>query len=586
MVKINNIAAEYTKATLSVMYDNSINPTGLGSMGIHFKNNSTNIYVGIKFNVLTFITDKNIHTSINIEKRFLSDYINSLYGTKDYSVEDVPKDELVGFYINKDFIEIDIKSLLKSIYVVDTETYYGVVVKSVFNDNAGYGGLIHYFSPFYINNDLNNIGMLVYDNNKKLVINNNIVTKQQIDEDFFYSIWWLKQTLSANTIDVNKPVITYEDINLSKAESIYVDYFNNFNSLKKESRKPIDYENITSNSLLLKNKDSLIENKNNDVWIVDGVINCPGIKDNFIQTNYGVKEARNGYFDVEKDNSFKNIGYTSNTGIYGDNFYNSFFVENKYDLTLKECRVPSIQIFSNSETIKHLEEKDIEILRAMIFLSRTNKKEDAHKIISKYIKYFMPQYIKKSVANNFIENEIKITLPITMLAKKNKITDFKEAKNSVVFVVNPFYNYMFFKVITKEEDVVVNENELYVYAINNHKFGFSFDKFFWNNIPKEFRKNDYIKDFFGNIKYKDLSKNQNYNKLLKSISFNVTSVESVNDLLSNKSKDILSLLSAFKNNTYTTQHHFATTYLVDLNELDECLFKQNLIKTKQGFIKI
>ena len=83
-----------------------------------------------------------------------------------------------------------------------------------------------------------------------------------------------------------------------------------------------------------------------------------------------------------------------------------------------------------------------------------------------------------------------------------------------------------------------------------------------------------------------MSKNQNYNKLLKSISFNVTSLESVNDLLSNKSKDILSLLSAFKNNTYTTQHHFATTYLVDLNELDECLFKQNLIKTKQGFIKI
>ena len=588
MIKVNNKKIEYSKSVLSVMYDNSINPTGLGSVGISFEINEVFVYLGIKFDVISVLTNKNIHTFINLEKKDVDNYKESLYGNKEYSIDDIPKKQLHQIHINDLLIEIDVKALLKSIYIVDKDLYFNIIKDKVFKDNKSYGGILHYYSNSNVRQTLLNIGLLSSNNkDDKLIVNNNVINKSNLDREYYYSIWWLKQSITTEHIKVNCPVKKYETLNISKDESIYIDYFNKLSSINGGKQIYLDdYEILPDNkttTLTTINHLDIINN-DNDTWVIDGVANSPGIKDNFIQTNYGLKEARKGYFDLEKGNSFKNIGYVANNGIFGDNFYVQHSGEDKNNIFLNKG-LPKISFSSNKTIMKLLSNvfnfSGQEFIEFVIYCKQPNNKLESIKIAKYFIQSLLPGNTNTLSLQSFINN-IDIKLPIPMLAKKDKLIKFSDVKNTIAFVVNPFYKKTFFKVIKSTEDIIINQNEIYALDKNNHKFGFSYDKFFWNNIPKDFRLNIYKRDHFGNIKFKDLNKEQSFEDVLSPIDMKPLNANSFLAKLDNITKKFLNI---FKYKKYTIMKEYATVYVVDINELKPD-FKDDLLKYDSGFILI
>jgi hypothetical protein len=596
MVKINGKETEYELATLSIMYDNSINPTGLGSVGIILLlNSNTKIYIGLKYDVISISTNKNICSSINVEKRFRETYKESMYGTKDYSIYDVKEEDLIKIYLNNYLIELDVRAFIKSVYIVNKDNYFNLAKNKVFRENC-YGCVMHYYSS-YNKQNLRDIGLLSYTNKQDLVINQIIVDKNKIDDEFYYSIWFLKQSLSNETVKVNKPIVTYECINTGNDKLTYINYFNKLNKASGGDKVDILYDNILGTSsieksALLKIKSSDTINNTNDVWVTDGVVDVPGIRDSFIQVNYGLKEARKGYFNLEKGDSFKNIGYESNDGIFGDNFIINKVNKNNCELFIKDYNFPLIEIKSDSEAIHHFKPNcDFENkAKLYIYFKHKDNPLGARKSLVEFIKnnHCLCEYVTQEAVDKFL-NTIDVSLTVPMLSKKKKLTTFNDVKNSIIFVINPFYNKSFFKIIEKEEDIVINENELYITDINYNKYGFSYDKFFWNNVPKKFRRNEYKKDFFKNIKFKDLSKTCDYTKLLadtKDISYLYECSVNIEFLTASSLLDqkLNKVLSDFYHNRYGVYNEFASLYVVDIEEFKRTPNSEMLIGKKQGVV--
>jgi len=501
MFKINGESIDAVKAHLSIMYDNSLNPTGLGSSGYLIKYGDKNIFVGVKKDVLDIVTNFNLHTFINIQNpdALLED---STYGTDDYEFDD---EKCYKVNLQNLELKIDVGALLVDLYLKNEE--WPDVIKSLFKDRSSYGAILHYYSKLNIEQGFLNAGLILTEEEDYWVINKNIVSKERLNDEFRYSVWFIKQNISTEKLATYNRTKVFEPITIN---TDYTEYFNKMNDIIKQyGSQQFKTMPIAPNSNLAQMVNYSVSDLNDDVFVINGTVRSPGIEGLDNKVNFGVKEARHGYWDLEKDKAFTNLGYESSNFIWSDNFYVD--TRNKYmDLIKSKFELPVFDVVISDEFIKS-------ILITELFIDE----DDASKIIDSIKKASLMEFYNNRVSDN--EAAVEIVVNKFMKLRIDKIFEDKIRKNinvmfsvpylsavqpisasegTTVFISHPAFKKMFYYHV----DVNGEINGKIISAINGHSFGIDEEKneFIWKNIPKEYRPDNLIYGYFGEIIYKDL----------------------------------------------------------------------------------
>jgi len=501
MFKINGKSVNAIKAHLSIMYDNSLNPTGLGSSGYLIKYQDKKIFVGLKKDVLDIVTNFNLHTFINIQapESLLE---NSAYGTDDYEFDDEK-----CYIVNLQNIElkIDVGALLVDLYRKNEK--WPDVIKALFKDRSSYGAILHYYSKLDIEQGLSNVGLLLTEEDDYWVINKNIVSKERLNDEFRYSVWFIKQNISTEKLTTYNRTKVFEPMTL---DTEYIRYFNEINNLIKQYNfQQFKTMPIAPNSNLAQMIDYSFSNLNNDVYVINGTIKAPGIEGLFNKVNFGIKEARHGYWDLERGKSFTNLGYKHSNFIWSDNFY--IDTRNRYlDLIKSKFRLPIFDIVILDDFIKN-------ILITELFISEKDALEIINSVKDKSLIEFYDKRISDNkmaveiVVNNFIKlgiNKVfeeKIRKSVNVIFSVPYLSAVKPVDISpgvTVFISHPAFKKMFYYQVDTEKEI----NGKVISAVNGHSFGIDEEKniFIWKNIPKEYRADNLMYGYFGEVIYKDL----------------------------------------------------------------------------------
>jgi len=501
MFKINGESVNAVKAHLSIMYDNSLNPTGLGSSGYLIEHGDKKIFIGLKKDVLDIVTNFNLHTFVNIqEPETLLE--NSTYGTDNYEFDDER-----CYVVNLQNIElkIDVGALLVDLYCKNEN--WPDIIKALFKDRSSYGAILHYYSKLNVEQGLFNVGLLLTEEDDYWVINKNIVSKEKLNDEFRYSVWFIKQNVSTEKLTTYNRTKIFEPLTL---DTEYVKYFNKMNdSIKQYNSLQFKTMPIAPNSNLAQMVNYSISDLNNDVYVINGTIRTPGIEGLFNKVNFGVKEARHGYWDLEKGKAFTNLGYKCSNFIWSDNFY--IDTRNRYlDLIKSKFKLPVFDIIISDNFIKS-------ILITELFISE----EDAVKIIDSIKNMSLIEFYDKKISDN--EAAVEIVVNKFMKLKINKAFEEKIRRSVnvvfsvpylsavkptdispgvTVFVSHPAFKKMFYYQVDTRGEI----NGKIISAINGHSFGIDEEKniFIWKNIPKEYRADNLMYGYFGEVVYKDL----------------------------------------------------------------------------------
>jgi len=579
MIKVNNKTINYEKALLSVMYDNSLNPTGLGSVGIFFAIDDIEVYVGLKKDVIDVISNINTHTFINIPKNLLGD---SKYGEDDYEFNEQTS---IKVHLDTIVIDIDVPALHKSIYSVDAAEYADLVKYSLFKDKKGYGGVLHYYSILNIESGLIDVGLLVTKDNNKLVWNKNIINPDVLKDDVRYSIWWLKQNITPNVLSTHSEVKGYEKlltpVDPKHIQFEYFRYFNDnyeFNTIDQGSSQFI--EELDKEWFRAFRPHGVTDDKG-DIFKINGRTRGNGVEKLRNNTNFGLKESRKAYFDLRKGQAWSNVGYEAGDIKWGDNFY----VDTRklqYYPTLTKIQRPTLNLDIPFLT-KALAAMGKYIPPFMLTMSEAEIRNYVNGAILSKRPLLLQEArdaLSQTLLNTFFTQPdyeyIKYKLESTTwfsgsISFLHRYKPGMDLTNHTVFAVHPFYNYAAYISVESNAEIAVDSNNNLSFTFpNGMEFGFNEDKFLWKSIEKEFRLDKVEKGFGGETIYTDL-----------------TPKMSMPDF--EASDNVLETYKSW----YNSINRFATIYVVDNNILKQNMMvyggvsnQDYLFGSKTGFITI
>lgn len=481
MIYVNSKEIPFQKAIFSFAYNDALEPTGLGSLGVYFEVDDLAIYVGIKEDVLDVITNKNAYFVINLEEKVVK-ASNSLKETENSPF-------IHTSYINDIELQIDLAKFRAYVLRFKLNEYKDLFIKRVAKELTTYGALLRIEIPFQLGFDGEFIGYIVTEDKELLTLNKAIVDIDTLKDDVRYSIWKIKQNITPHSLKKDKVSMLFEKTR-SYQKNGYNDYFlNQFNTYEKATtKKAISLTSYDKNSSLGYIDDKFYQNLEYDVFSIDSYTIAPGIVNGYNMLNFGVKEARRGYFDLSKNRAFTNIGYECKDTIFSDNFYISTspvaFVEelSHFELLAKtKVTIPSLLM-----ELKSIPEYNAlaKRLSSFIYIDKPYTEAEALKRANQII---IEADIDESIKVELLDKvKVKFSLAYYHLTNKEK--------PDISVFTHPFYF----------ESYLAHTNSTYYVADNSHSFGFKDNKYYYKGIDKEFRADKKI-EFTGFSLYEDLA---------------------------------------------------------------------------------
>jgi hypothetical protein len=205
MIWIDEVEAPFTRAINALNYDKRGHETGLGSNGIRLVINDgfeepLILFLGIKFDVISIITNRYITSFINIprelknmcaqtkEKSRLGNHVS---GISNFT-PDIEADTVIEFYVDIHKVSLDVVELLKQLYtyVDTTEEYVALSKDKVFltKGRKAARGVSANMSREYDGN-LENFGFIFTRNTEDYLLNEMIVPDERIADEIRYTFW-------------------------------------------------------------------------------------------------------------------------------------------------------------------------------------------------------------------------------------------------------------------------------------------------------------------------------------------------------------------------------------------------------------
>lgn len=520
VLKVNGKEIKTEIAYYAYAFNDAIDPTGLGSIGVYFEIDDLQVYIGIKNDVIDFITNKNLSFFINLEDDVLK---KSELLTNDSKFGD---GHLHKVYINEIMIEIDTALFRYMVYHKKSKLYASQYSNIVAKEKDSLGALLKIETPFELGTDGLFIGYICLQNRELLVLDKAIINEDILVDDVRYNIWRIKQNIVNHYLSRSKnsqvfePAKSYQnngyadyfngivevlnDTSISKEDtyfsneekSFYREYYDVLLKEKKEKKEMKEMKDSGS-SHLGTIKPVRVENKEEDVFVSNNTVIAPGFINGQNMTNFGVKEARKGYFELEKGKTWLNVGYRDGEYTHGDNFYTcnnpSILIEN-----LSKIEIPFKTTINFGKDILSKINKGFSSEVTIEFWKTLPKtKAEAEKLIKDKIKNNkeIKPFIKELVLP-----KVNVTLSLAYLDYVNRT---KPGIGTVFFVTHPFY-YTIFSTVLDQNNIEYFVNNVYTSPISNHKFGLS-DKLYYKNFTKEYRSDNYIELKDGYKIFKDVS---------------------------------------------------------------------------------
>ena len=556
LIKINGKEQDYEIGFYSYAFNDAIDPTGLGSIGIYTEYNSTKLFIGIKNDVIDVITNKNCSIFLNLENDILA---------KSESLTDKSKfgdGVLKKLYINEIELQIDLALFRYFVYHKNIENYAKMFSKWVAKDDVNLpGALLKIETPFELGTDGLFIGYICIKNQEMLVLDKTIVEEDVLVDEVRYNIWKIKQNIAPFTLKRGTCSSVFENVKTYQ-DNGYADYFNGtYDSIGEASKSGVSFEkggtldkkhfsgpaHITPPST---------SNEDFDVFQAGNTKIAPGFINNKNMTNFGLKETRKGYFQLKKGETWLNVGYKYKDFLFADNFYTTSkpdaIVEplSHFSLPLKT----TIHVFP--EILNHaLEAKKLmAFLYQELYIKLPKTKEEAENILTDFL---IENILYKGLYAGPLEAiSVNVALSVSYL----DYVDKQPIKpGTTMIVTHPFYDKAFVVDVTMKNIKYFN-NKIYTSPITQHKFGLDKGTFYFKNMEKEYRKTNSLTlpDFNRKI-YLDLSWEHAHLSL---------PVFDIKDYIENKEAPVKFLESNINN--------FAHTYFVSTEELIKSVGEDNV----------
>ena len=502
MIKVNGLDINYQKAIYAYAQNDSINPTGLGSCGIFFAYDDLEVYIGIKNDVIDVITNKNSNFFVNLEDGVIkqSESLNDKSKFGDGVIQ--------KYYINQIEIEVDVALLRYCIYHKDAQAYSDLFIQQVAKDSLLPGALLRIETPFELGIDGLFIGYIYTKDKELLTLDKAIIKTDELKDDVRFNIWKIKQNIVPHSLRRNSSVMLFEPAK-SYQKNGYADYFNNqysVCSVTHPNRDEINFvpehsKHIYSDAAMGVTRKAAQANLDYDIFVSHSTVIGPGVVKGQNMTNFGLKEARKGYFELNKGKTWLNIGYISSNVARGDNFYictqPAHIVEplSKFELPLRTS-------VSFGELIPELAAKKIPAyqtlygkLRSAIWEILPTSNAQAVKILEDIIK-------ESDISEEVKEYSLKRISVSLSVVYYDIVLGLTPQENTTLIFTHPFYETAFATHIDKD-NLGMFTNGIYASPVSMHQFGIA-DKFYYKGMDKEYRNYEIVQLPKNRLIYKDL----------------------------------------------------------------------------------
>ena len=506
MIKVNNNPIDYQLAFYAYAQDDSINPTGLGSEGIYFEYQDLQVYIGIKNDVIDVISNKNSNFFVNLEASTV-EKSESLNNSSKFGDGVVRK-----YYLNQIEIEIDEALFRYFVYHRNKVRYSELFPVFVMKEQTTSGAMIRVETPWSLGIDALFLGYICMQDKELLVLDKAIIDENTLKDEIHYSMWKIKNNIVPHMLRRGCNTMPFEITKTYQTKG-YMDYFTNQSELLETtgvSRNEMSFvkepRNIFTNSTvgaqLSTPRKPAYENLDDDVFVSHSTVMAPGMVNGDNMVNFGLKEARKGYFELEKGKTWLNIGYEAESMIYSDSFY----VCSKPLKAIEPLSKFGFIKKTNTEfgnLIPELAERKIPLyqdlyskLKGYVLSALPKTKAQAEAGLVKIIQEAdIPQMVK-----DFSIPKVSVDLSIVYHQLFHPV---KAGPGTTLIIVHPFYNNTF-AVHLDADNIKQYTNGVFYSNISSHSFGIKDNKFIFKGVEKDFRKDLNYTLYNGNILYKDL----------------------------------------------------------------------------------
>jgi len=511
MIRINSKDIPYQKAFYSLAYNDALEPTGLGSIGVLARTDKQVLYIGIKNDVISIITDKGVSDFINLDEDIikLSETLSDNAKFGDGKVEKI--------YINEDLVEIDVALLRNKIYT-QIDEYASILPKTVFKEDTTLGAILYLKVPISTNGLIHSFGYIYTQDTELLVINDKITSKDILSDLYRYSIWVVKANIVPHTLSRSSKTQAFEKIRCYHNDTYGV-YFNNIVDGLKDNIEQMRFElEKLPYSKTVKPLYSIVEKRDSDVFRANSSLIGPGIVNGYDMTNFGVKEAREGYFELSKGKAYINVGYEGSNIRFGDNFYVapkgkgienisayslpkelSLHMEDKLTYLLKDFNMFDRDVSANKfgdkynfyqhfDRFKLALNSFIESKISELLSKKTSQLELAKSLDEAVLEFVYESVSNRPINKKYLSSLVNVYTDYKIISEASKI---KPKINTTVIFIHPFYDVAYF--VSLDEATMPFMKETYFISPRTHsKFGFDKDGFYFKGIKKEFRDSEFV----------------------------------------------------------------------------------------------
>ena len=492
MIKVDGIEHSYEKAIDALNFDKLGHPNGSGSWGIRFNIEDNfvedmDVYIGLKFDVLSVSTSRFIATGLNMNSehkdlvgaiRRRTDINLAQIDTTIYAMSNAPADHIYTLYLDIHKVEIDVVELAKTIYQKNTDmaSYARITRERVFNTKSRrtaraisaqmlrqYEGNLETFSTVFT------------DSGRVSIINGLILADALIDDEIKYTIWLTPHDLEDSTFYLSGDV-AYE------AGDEYVEGLG-VGHILGDTMTPL-----------------------------------------FVSDRRGF---RNGYMDVAAENPLVNHGFISgdmfifDTYMWGDGgistqhrHRNIIPIDASY-YNNSPRRLSSLSVFPGTLITEFIKEAQENLIKLTLIETLVGSPGEKSPVINSFTQvsfiddilsiYGDPEKVSKTEiyiqqCRDYLQDTLVLPLSLYNILHDMSNVDTTEIMDSILFIYHPVLDKTIFLDVETLDIVELNSNTI-IFRVDELEYGYKIDgshgEFYWAGITKPFRYND---DVWTNLK--------------------------------------------------------------------------------------
>jgi hypothetical protein len=485
MLWINEELVSYDKAINALNFDKLGHETGLGSWGVLVEiedgfSEPLLMFLGVKFDVLSIITNRFVTSFINIPRNIKekvqktkkgSGLNRTVSGVSNFT-PDITADTVMEFYVDTHKVSIDVAEMMNTVYqYVDTTAEYGALARDrVFLSGGRRASRAVSASMLRVyDGNLENFGFIFTRERVEFVLNEMIIPDSIIHDEIKYTFW-----LTPHDREEYKFLFNDGDVPVEPG-SEFIDGLGVEKTFLEETNKLYQYDR---------------------------------------------RGMRNGYYDVSIENPIVNHGYFDGNIEVSDTFQfaedtSSRFHKHKSQVSLDagfQQHVSSIaaslmQDAKGSERMrlskivfeKLIKMSALSIFKANVYGSFTaelNRDLSDGKIEKtiRAIGTIIPNIPQRSISQAVELSTETTVIPLSLL---NKITDLRainieEVKNSIIFIYHPVVDKFVFYEMGHNDPAEITSSSIR-FMSDGTQYGIdlrgSYPVFIWSNFEKRFREN-------------------------------------------------------------------------------------------------